>query len=123
MCAMPSTNRETTGADTSHVTLLRKWLWNWAQCGWDPVTGRIDNDPDHWTHEDNQAAAALGWMLLHAPGANESLDLFVVRPNLSAAGVMDTLKRLAPIDPLAAKALTLLVKQKMRNPDRKFNFE
>ena len=96
---------------------LQKWLWQCVAAGWDPAGG-VDS---HWSHDDNMAAQHLGWMIAMPPGS-EHFDLFSLRPGVRASTVMKTIIGAASIDPLCAKAVTLLGQQRILYPNIKFSF-
>jgi hypothetical protein len=96
---------------------LQKWLWQCVAAGWDP-TGGVDS---HWSHDDNMAVQHLGWMIAMPPGS-EHFDLFSLRPGVRASSVMKTIIDAASVDPLCAKAVALLGKQRVLHPNTKFAF-
>ena len=96
---------------------LQKWLWQCVAAGWDPIGG-VDS---HWTHDDNMAVLHLGWMIAMPPGSGH-FDLFSLRPGVRASAIMKTIIAAAPIDPLCAKAVALLGKQRVLHPNTKFAF-
>ena len=96
---------------------LQKWLWQCAADGWVPTVG-VDT---HWSHYDNMAVQHLGWMIAVPPGSRH-LDLFSLRPNVRASAIMKTIIDAASVDPLCAKAVALLGKQRVLHPNTKFAF-
>ena len=102
---------------TASAEALQKWLWQCVKAGWDP-TGGVDS---HWSHDDNMAAQHLGWMIAMPPGSGH-FDLFSLRPGVRASTVMKTIIDAASVDPLCAKAVALLGKQRVLHPNTKFAF-
>ena len=96
---------------------LQRWLWQCVAAGLDP-TGGVDH---RWTHDDNMAVQHLGWMIAMPPGSGH-FDLFSLRPNVRASVIMNAIIAAAPIDPLCAKAVALLGKQRVLYPNTKFAF-
>lgn len=96
---------------------LQKWLWQCVAAGWDP-TGGVDT---HWSHDDNMAVQHLGWMIAMPPGS-AYFDLFSLRSGVRASEIMKKIIDAAPIDPLCAKAVALLGKQRVLYPNAKFAF-
>ena len=96
---------------------LQKWLWQCVAAGWDP-TGGVDS---HWSHDDNMAVQHLGWMIAMPPGSGH-FDLFSLRLGVRASSVMKTIIDAASVDPLCAKAVALLGKQRVLHPNTKFAF-
>ena len=99
------------------IEALQKWLWQCVAAGWDP-TGGVDS---HWSHDDNMAVQHLGWMIAMPPGSGH-FDLFSLRPGVRASSVMKTIIDAASVDPLCAKAVALLGKQRVLHPNTKFAF-
>lgn len=91
---------------------LQLLLW---QC---MATGGVDH---RWTHDDNMAVQHLGWMIAMPPGSGH-FDLFSLRPNVRASAIMKTIIDAASVDPLCAKAVALLGKQRVLHPNTKFAF-
>ena len=101
----------------AYAEALQKWLWQDVAAGWDP-TGGVDS---HWSHDDNMAVQHLGWMIVMPPGSGY-FDLFSLRPNVRASAIMKTIIDAASVDPLCAKAVALLGKQRVLHPNTKFAF-
>ncbi len=96
---------------------LQRWLWQCAAAGWDPTKG-VDN---HWSHDDNMAAQHLGWMIAMPPGS-KYFDLFSLCSGVRASAIMKTIIDAASVDPLCAKAVAVLGKQRVLHPNTKFAF-
>lgn len=95
---------------------LQRWLWSCVAAGWDPS---LRENP-RWTHEDNNEAQKLGWMIVQPPGSGY-LDLFSVG-RLSPADLMRRIVSMAPLSPLCAKAVMVLSAQRLEHPNVRFNF-
>lgn len=95
---------------------LQRWLWSCVAAGWDPS---LRENP-RWTHEDNNEAQKLGWMIAQPPGSGH-LDLFSLG-RLSPADLMRHIVSMAPHLPLCAKAVMVLSAQRLENPNIRFNF-
>lgn len=67
------------------------------------------------------AVQHLGWMIAVPPGS-AYFDLFSLRAGVPAYTVMKTIIDAASVDPLCAKAVALLGKQRLLHPDIKFAF-
>ena len=96
---------------------LQKWLWQCVAAGWDP-TGGVDT---HWSHDDNMFVQHLGWMIAMPPGS-AYFDLFSLRSGVRASEIMKKIIDAASVDPLCAKAVALLGKQRVLYPNAKFAF-
>ena len=96
---------------------LQKWLWQCVAAGWDP-TGGVDT---HWSHDDNMSVQHLGWMIAMPPGS-AYFDLFSLRSGVRASEIMKKIIDAASVDPLCAKAVALLGKQRVLYPNAKFAF-
>ena len=108
----------TTKADHEEVShALQRWLWSCLAAGWNPA----QPESHVWSHDENQQAMSLGWMISQPPGS-QHVDLFSLRPAIPACEIMDTLIRAAPVDPLAARAVAVLTAQRLKHPNVKFNF-
>ena len=94
---------------------LQKWLWQCVAAGWNPIEG-FDG---RWTHDDNMAVQHLGWMIAMSPNS-QHFDLFSLIPGVRAASIMKTIIKAASVDPLCAKAVALLGKQRLLYPNVKF---
>lgn len=100
------------------VKALQAWIWACVAQGWD-ITKPNDT---RWTHEDNMAAAQLGWMIANPPHS-PYLDLFcITRDGMKPHEMMKRIIRSAPIDPLCAKAVMVLSALRLQHPDVKFAF-
>ena len=95
---------------------LQKWLWQCAAAGWDPTGGVGSN----WSHDDNMAVQHLGWMIAKPPGS-DYYELFVLRQG-HPSHMMKRIIDAAPIDPLCAKAVALLGKQRVLFPNVNFAY-
>ena len=96
---------------------LQKWPRQCVGAGLDP-TGGVDS---HWSHEDNMAVQHRGWMIAMPPGSGH-FDLFSLRHGVRASAIMKTIIDAASVDPLCAKAVALLGKQRVLYPNTKFAF-
>lgn len=96
---------------------LQSWIWNCVAAGWDPSQLSVER----WSHDDNQMAMQHGWMISQPPNSAH-VDLFSLRTNTTPAQVMTLLVKLAPIDPLAARAVAMLTAQRLKYPDIKFAY-
>ena len=67
------------------------------------------------------AVQHLGWMIAMPPGSGY-FDLFSLRPGVRASSIMKTIIDAASVDPLCAKAVALLGKQRVLHPNTKFAF-
>lgn len=63
-------------------------------------------------------AQALGWMIAKAPG-EQLYELYSLRRDVLSHELMPKIIKMAALDPLCAKAITLLSAQKLQNPDSK----
>lgn len=115
---LPEPPRTSSLTHEQAVDALQRWLYTCLGAGWDPINscGNI------WSHDDNLAAAAHGWMIMQAP-STPYVDLFSLKKNFTPAMLMDGIKRGATVDPLCAKAVITLMGQKLKFPDVKFMFE
>ena len=117
---MPTTIHQPSSVRLGHeatAEALQKWLWQCIAGGWKPLS---DGDI-RWTHDDNMAVQHLGWMIAKPP-LSEHFDLFSLLVGVSSASIMTKIVDAAPIDPLCAKAVSLLAAQRLKFPDVKFAF-
>lgn len=96
---------------------LQRWLYHCALNGWSPTPM---NDV-RWTHDDNVAVQHLGWMIAKPPHS-PYYDLFVIRSPVAASVMMQTIVRMVDVDPLCAKAVAILIGQRMQHPEVKFSY-
>lgn len=118
MRSMPNPPRTEGLTHEVAVDALQKWLWQAVAAGWDPS----NPDSGHWSHDDNLKAMQLGWMISQAPNS-EYVDLFSLKQGVKAHDVMKAIVRAATIDPVCAKAVTVLTAQKLKFPDVRFAFD
>ena len=104
------------GAHHASAEALQKWLWQCTAAGWDP----LGSNSGIWTHDDNMAVQHLGWMIVKPPGSDYH-ELFVLRQG-HPSHMMKRIIDAAPIDPLCAKAVALLGKQRVLYPNIKFSY-
>ena len=79
-------------------------------------------DPPRWTLDDNMKAHALGFQILR--DRDGVADLFAGRGYTDAAYFFE--KRIKPYvwtDPFLRKAFTVLCRERMLHPDRRFKFQ
>lgn len=91
---------------------IQLWLWQHARDGWVPI-------PQRWTHEDNEEAQKLGWMIIELPSKGADLFSLDGRP---PSEIMSSITAMAHLIPVCAKALGILTAQKLAHPDEAFNF-
>lgn len=107
---LPNPPRTEGFSDPEAVTdAMRRWFWALAQ-------NDIDfSDPPHWTHDDNRQAQTYGFAIVAVPGVKGELRHAVVSltRRTSVKDVEHMIVKLAPIDPLCAKALGVLTAQKL----------
>lgn len=101
------------------VIAIQLWLWHLAEQGWKP----FETDIERWSHEDNQAATKLGWMIVELPNQAGRLDLFSLKPGRTPKQIMETIVAAAPLDPLCARAVAVLTQQRFRFPNATFSYE
>lgn len=91
------------------IDAMRRWFWALAQSDFD------FSDPPRWTHDDNRQAQTYGFMILAVPEVKGALRYAVVplTRHTKAQDVEHKIVKLAPIDPLCAKALGILTAQKL----------
>lgn len=99
--------------------MIQKWLWACASNGY--TSPLANTDPTRWSHDDNTAATQLGWMIAESP-TTKTLDLYSLRQHVHPREVMQQIIALAPLDPLAARALTVLTAERMKRPNVRFTF-
>lgn len=101
---------------------LQKWLWTCLAAGWDPTDPATTSTS--WSHDDNMEASRRGWMIAQPPGNNiQHVDLFSLKRGTFAHSIMEQIIKGASVDPLCAKAVTVLSAQKLRFPNQRFAFE
>lgn len=91
------------------INAYRRWFWMLADYDFDYV------DPPRWTHDDNRQAQTYGFAILAVPGLTGGLRYTVVSltRHTKVQDVEHKIVKLAPIDPLCAKALGVLTAQKL----------
>lgn len=95
------------------VNALREWFWALAELNVDFT------DPPRWTHDDNQQAMTYGFAIYAVPfiGSNgrmaTRMALLSLNREVDVQSIEDNIKKLAPIDPLCAKALAALATTKL----------
>jgi hypothetical protein len=95
------------------VNALREWFWALADLNVDFV------DPPRWTHDDNRQAMTYGFAIVAVPLAGSNgrkvtrMVLMSLKREVDLQSVEDRIKKLAPIDPLCAKALAALTASKL----------
>lgn len=93
------------------IDAYRRWFWALADYDFDYV------DPPRWTHDDNRQAQTYGFCIYVAPDKTGGLTYALVSLSryVSEATIEAKLVKLAPLDPLCAKALAVLSAEKLRN--------
>lgn len=96
--------------DTIFLANFQKYLFQKLLDGWEPT-----GDYKRWTHEDQQEAIQLGWMLVEAPDLGYSNDLLVIglRKEIVGDRLLTAIKNGASFIPICQKALGILTAQKL----------
>lgn len=91
------------------VNAAQTILWAAASGEYKPFDGR-------WTHEDNDAVAGYGWMLvMDTSGVYQLLNRGrSLHDRQEPDDMFARMEKLAPVDPFCAKAVALLIAQKLR---------
>lgn len=91
------------------IEAMRRWFWALAQNDFD------FSDPPRWTHDDNRQAQTYGFAIVAVPGAKDALCYAVVSLtcHTKVQDIEHKIAKLAPIDPLCAKALGIITAQKL----------
>lgn len=95
------------------VNALREWFWALAELNVDFT------DPPRWTHDDNRQAMPYGFAIVAVPltGSNgrkgTRIVLLSLNREVDVKAIEDRIVKLAPIDPLCAKALATLTTSKL----------
>lgn len=87
----------------------------------DVVSGRWTPATPRWTHDDNMDAQPLGWMILQLPSGR--LDLISLNPAAKPKEIFEAITQLSLINPLCAKAISVLAADKFKYPESKYSFE
>ena len=91
------------------IKSMRRWFWALAETDFD------FSDPPRWTYDDNRQAQTYGFAILAVSGVKDGFRYAIV-PLTRHTKVQDVehkIVKLAPIDPLCAKALGILTAQKL----------
>lgn len=95
------------------VNALREWFWALADLNVDFV------DPPRWTHDDNRQAMTYGFAIAAVPLTGDKgrgttrMVLLSLSREADMKSIEDKIVKLAPIDPLCAKALAALTTSKL----------
>lgn len=87
---------------------LQRYFFLRCAAGWDPLR----TSTRLWTHDDNMESQALGWVLVDAGGRLTLIPTGRAAADTTTEALLETVKRMAPIDPLCSKAVAALTAQR-----------
>lgn len=103
---------------------MQKYVWTMLEQGFSTAPN------PRWTHEDNQMALRLGWCLAANPYGNSTktdpksalLDI-ISYSHATPHEVFLRIQQGAELDPLLAKALSILTAQRLLHPEVLFAYQ
>ena len=93
------------------IRAMRRWFWAIAERDYS------FDDPPRWTHDDNREAQDYGFNILFVEDPRRGTTHHALVPLVkgeTSASIRAKIAKLAPIDPLCAKALAILTSLKLR---------
>lgn len=109
---LPSPPRTEGFVDPEAVTAaMRRWFWALAATDYDFT------DPPRWTHDDNRMALDYGFQIIVVPDKTGAISYHVIPTTrgLSEETITERVAKLAPLDPLCAKAVAVMAANKLRS--------